>query len=270
MSERIDAVLHTSESKWFTLEGDDHEREPISDGLHWHEGVLDCSKGPSWLGEWNDLREQFVQNRGWKPGCPEGQDRYDNDNATVHSIAVHNKEVVAGMRLTPVGSAEESLTIEMLKHNPSMQSEARQELETTPGIYYDLTRLVSIETNSDRNTKKAVIEGIGQMLGASFGLALQSHTANELDQIIWMYAVDEHFLDVLSAMGIQHRKIASGTVSSDDRYNTVVCVTHPAGAYEHLCEIAKLERLEKPGMRSMTLKNVFRGMKLTGIDPEKV
>ena len=249
-----------------------HELGHQDDGLYCYKGRVDSSNSPSWLNQWNDLRTQFVSARGWKPEIPEGQDIYDLDEETVHSVVIKDDKVIVGQRLSPIVSPTRSLTFDMLRQNPVMQREIDKNLSKNSKIFYDLTRLVVAEMpKSDRSAKYEISAGISQMLGASYGRALQQHNQSEIDDVTWIYAVEEHFLKSLSAMGIQYSEVARGKADIDDAFDTVVCETSPHLAFKHLRQAVTRDIEDgNPGFSAMTLENVYKGIDLTGYDPRAI
>ena len=64
--------------------------------------------------EWMLLRKQFVENQGWMRVDGTDHDRYDRDPNTRQLVYRHCSQIMVGMRITPVETCLESLSLEMM------------------------------------------------------------------------------------------------------------------------------------------------------------
>ena len=186
--------------------------------------------------KWMLLRKQFVENQGWMQVDGTDHDRYDRDPNTRQLVYKHCSKIMVGMRITPVETCLESLSLEMMGDSYGMRSSVADYLggiEDNVSIF-DITRMVADNPKS-RDEYVAIKQGIPKMLGAAFKYSMEN--AQDKNNILWMYATTPEFYDVLIGMGIEQRLICSGYASDEDARNNVItyfCCTDPRQSFDAL------------------------------------
>ncbi len=185
--------------------------------------------------KWMLLRKQFVENQGWMQVDGTDHDRYDRDPNTRQLVYRHCSKIMVGMRITPVETCLESLSLEMMGDSYGMRSSVADYLggiEDNVSIF-DITRMVADNPKS-RDEYVAIKQGISKMLGAAFKYSMENAQDNN---ILWMYATTPEFYDVLTRMGIEQRLICCGYASDEDARNDVItyfCCTDPRQSFDAL------------------------------------
>lgn len=213
--------------------------------------VLDMAD-PATREEWLRVRDAYIQSQHWDASDVMG-DSYDAIPETRHLVARHpeTREIIAGMRLTPMADVEASLSWSML--SPQMQAEAKRHLpELETGNMWDLTRLI---TNPDlpRSDKMMAFEAVYALLGTG-----QEYTvAADGTPPRWFFTTTLDFLETSGEGGITFHELARGIIpnprTGDEEPLTAFCYADPTH------ETHSLEESTDP-RHKRTLRAVQRGI----------
>jgi len=156
--------------------------------------------------KWELLRRTYMDaHMDWH--VPSDEDLYDLDPATLQLITLDNqKEIIAGMRLTPRESIQETLSWTML---PGITDQQARGID---GPVWDLTRLVPGDID-----KRAAMPAFAELFGAALAQT-QSVDANPR----WIFATRIGFVNAFKHYGIEFTVIP-GTEHGDD----VLCQAFP-------------------------------------------
>lgn len=192
--------------------------------------IFSIQPGTEEFDEWLKLRQEYVGSQNWETKGPGDEDEYDNNPETLHLVAQDPKTgaLVAGLRLTPIKSIEESLSWGML--SPAMQNAARgvtgdNLAQLATDNMWDLTRLVA--TTGTAVDPKVKLDAILTLLYE--GLA---QTRNGRVSPRWVFATDMPFISILKRWNITVHKITTGIIpnanTGDLEPETVFCYADPA------------------------------------------
>lgn len=181
-------------------------------------------------------RLRFVKAMRWFPSdFHDDWDRYDNETSTYHFARRDDSgSIITAMRLTPVESAEDSLSFGMVGANPGMQEAVSGNHQVfTDSKVWDLTRLVfPLDTSHDpKVVQNAMIE--------LFGMAARV-SAGELDHpdqdVHWIFTTTPWIIRFFKKTGIEHKILASGKLPDIDgmEKTTLFCAVDVAAAIESL------------------------------------
>lgn len=186
-------------------------------------------------------RVKYVNKMGWfKEPREYDDDVYDLFERTRYILSpTYNRDgtlrQLGGMRLTQVPSFTNSLTWSMLRNNPELEESALRDNQhvidlasqaALKGKLWDLTRLVVSGGGSDSLRAKTVFELIGT------GLA---ETCEDLDYgTVWYFFTTQEFQKFLTDAGILHRVMARIGTGEHGKEDSILCITRPAIALEHL------------------------------------
>jgi len=180
-----------------------------------------------------DFRRKFVIRMGWvdEPYLDDC-DRYDDNPSTIHFNSWHESgEVLSGMRLTPLASIEDSLSVDMLATNPVMRQQALefgQAINMAETDVWDLTRLVNRFDDEPLH-----YESLLSMLGV-FGAGLARTYPLEGKDLIWLFTTTELMKNHLDAVGILAETIAQGRINEDETQDSYFCAIRPIDAMQFL------------------------------------
>lgn len=208
---------------------------------------------PELLADIKELRTVFVEAMGWPCAEDGDHDIYDERGDTMHLMFRHGERLLAGMRLTPVSTPEQSLSLEMMSNNQTMSDDVRRALAVMGNdcVFYDLTRLVALPELSSRDDVRLIKAGMAQMFGLGFE---RTYYPQAPEKVRWIYATTTDMARTLASMGIRQEVLAEGCVSDEDTQahaKTLFCTTSPWEAYSGLCA--------NPS-RNETLRNVNIGL----------
>jgi hypothetical protein len=214
------------------------------------------------------FREEFIKRMKWstdnshsayapipelawleQPGLEEVRkeaDAYDSDQETLHfMISDHETgEIMAGLRLTPVLSVEDSLSWSMFENAPEMRTQAYGHINRTGqnsiddlneaaarGDLWDLTRLVTPEPTTKEQAEK-LMASIMELFATSYGAQRRfKQNPEDWDGIRWMFTGTDSLVFGLKHLGIQHEVIASGLINEEDAKN------NPDGGKSNFCTV---------------------------------
>jgi N-acyl-L-homoserine lactone synthetase len=165
--------------------------------------------------QWLTVRRTFVEAQGWRYG--DDTDAYDADEATLHIVSAKDREIAAGLRLTPCEHPEKTLSWSMLSGD--MQSAAREHLPSDDPVgVWDLTRLVVGEID-----KEMVVEAFFEMLGAGMALTERLDEAPR-----WYFTTTLPLYVFFQQQGVGFTPVVKGKISESDTYDSVFCYADPA------------------------------------------
>ncbi len=180
-----------------------------------------------------ELRTGFMRAMRWReydhtiPPEQADRDLYDALSATQWFIKTDNSDastdprVLCGMRLTTIGSLEESLTFNMLSKRIQGQI-PKEKIEminakAEKGEVRDLTRLV-LELG-DTNAFRAAVAAFPELYGAAMADMYRKGT-----DVIWFYLTTKTFHEHLVRNGVgPHEVLWSGMVSATDDEESYLC-----------------------------------------------
>lgn len=191
--------------------------------------------------EWLDLRQEYVERQGWRFG--DDRDEYDANPDTLHILMRRGESIFAGMRLTPAGTPEETLSWSML--TPAMQEEAAARLpEPTGEPVWDLTRLINTGAGMHENVDTFI-----QMFAVGLGLS-QERTSHPR----WFFTTTKPFFRFFKLQGIEFDPLVQGRINASDEHESVFCHIDPA-----IC----LERIKsQPAVHAKVFQAAMKGMAL--------
>lgn len=180
-----------------------------------------------------EFRRKFVIRMGWvKEPYPDDSDRYDDTPSTIHFNRWHESgEVLSGMRLTPLLSLDESLSVEMLATNPVMQRQALefgQAIDMDETDVWDLTRLVNRFRDESLH-----YESLLSMLEV-FGAGLAKTYPEDEKSLVWLFTTTDEMKGHLDNAGIQASTIVRGKIKKEDELDSYFCVIRPIDAMQFL------------------------------------
>lgn len=196
------------------------------------------------FGKFLDARGDFVKWKGWKaPESGEDDwDRFDDDLDTAHFVSVDKHgDIIAGLRLTPVDSIEESLSWTMLTDEMRAAALASGNVpDTEDQIVWDMTRLISgkkrlgprllSENIRKQYTKIRKIEQIARLYGEGYSWTVYSREQPP----VWIFATEESYADVMEKYGAPITRIVSGRVDPEDDQDVVFGYIEPVELYRQI------------------------------------
>lgn len=185
----------------------------------------------------HSLRLDFVVGMGWLPDAESDLDAYDADPGTHHFATVSprlSETVTGGMRLTRVGSVQESLSWSMLNEAMADDASARvgksgESLVTfldtaaSYGDLWDLTRLVAPLDGSI--TSEEARDNILMMVGAAFSASCGQ--AEDPERVQWLFTVTREMKVALDRLGIRSVALTKGRIRPEDKSDAYFCVVNP-------------------------------------------
>lgn len=180
-----------------------------------------------------EFRRKFVIRMGWvKEPYLDDHDRYDEDPSTIHFNSWHESgEVLSGMRLTPLQTVEESLSVEMLATNLGMQRRALEfgrTLDTSETDAWDLTRLVNRFDDEPLH-----YESLLSMLEV-FGAGLAKTYPKDEKDLIWLFTTTGLMKSHLDKVGILAETVTQGEIGDNDNGDSFFCAVRPIDAMQFL------------------------------------
>lgn len=204
------------------------------------------------------LRDRFVRDMGWLKGVErqDDSDRYDEESAgSLHFYTKNDRGLLeASMRLTPVASIDESLSVEMLAGSPEALEgyyQYREELRdlSQRGNMWDLTRMVHPLDGSVE--PEAIMAGMVKMIGAGISAC---HTHHATEPPVWIFTTTIAMEQALNNLGIKHDVVAGGKLSADDSEDSLFCVAKPLDALYYV--------QDNPEEYAFTVRHVSDGLQL--------
>jgi len=215
-------------------------------------------------------RLAYVKEKGWVPESrQDDSDDYDGHPATLTLIKAGPQpeggeapSIVAGLRLTRVGSLQGSLTWTMLNQHPEVQEEILRSNPTLVEEFnakgkdfslWDLTRAVSGEGAEGMKTVYAFLQIFGAAM-AETGYAVGKRPR-------WFFFTTEEFSGFLNTAGIKHEIVYSGLVSEGDTKKSLLCYIDPLTRYQEIHDEVQSGTLgDVEGMYRSTLKLLDSGL----------
>jgi hypothetical protein len=201
-----------------------------------------------------------VEELAWlqEPGHEEAlkeADVYDAFERTMHFMMTDNinGEILAGLRLTPVTSVENSLSWSMFENRPIMRNKVYEHTEEDGGNtvarlneaaartnLYDLTRLVTPDMNDQVDPLK-IARGMIELFAVSYGAIKRATPEEEWEDVRWVFTGTSSLVGALSHLGIEHRVLSSGKISKIDTDKSYFCLVNPEASMQHIIEQAASE-----------------------------
>lgn len=195
-----------------------------------------------------DLREDFVTALGWFERPHDDTDRYDENPNTLHLALYDNsnaeaerRQIAAGMRLTQIGSVEDSLSWSMLERNPLMRLEAHEHIDknglnsiqelnrvAADGNLWDLTRMVNPLDGSVKPEK--IVGAMVELIGMGIAKTSRRGEKKDFDDLAWLFITTPSMKNALDHLGIENEVVARDYVSEGDKDVSYVCYAKPADA----------------------------------------
>ncbi len=179
------------------------------------------------------FRQQFMVKMGWfDESHTDDRDRYDGVLSTVHLMERdEHGDILSGMRLTRLGSLDESLSVQMLEGNSSMHEAAvvfGKTINYAQTDLWDLTRLVH-QLEGEANFVKSV-----ESAQAIFGAGLAKTRPEDGRELLWVFTTTELIKGFLDISGIKTEPVAQGKLRSDDEKDSYFRAIHPVTAMQFL------------------------------------
>lgn len=202
-----------------------------------------------------EFRRKFVIEMGWFDEThTDDRDRYDDALSTIHLMERDTSgKILSGMRLTRLGSLEESLSIEMLRGNSEMQDIAKkfgQSIDYSKTDLWDLTRLVHRFGHEP---------GFGESIESTqaiFGAGLAKTMPEDGRDVVWAFTTTQLVVDFLDGSGIKTEPIAHGKLSAGDEQNSHFRIIRPVSSMQFL-----RDNRDKDDTYDRTFKAVDRGFR---------
>lgn len=197
-------------------------------------------------GEFMQMRLDYVKAMGWLPEDTVSDiDPYDLDPTTLVLLAGNPREkqdvkqIFAGMRLTPTGRLEDSLSWSMLnRHKGDMRDQAltsdyleKLRAAERDGQLLDLTRLTT--AIDDRYES---VEDIARAVLDLIGAGIVATVKDGEPQPAWLFLTTAMFRQFLVQVGIKHDVLSVGKVSESDDQDSYLCVAYPQEALSYVAE----------------------------------
>lgn len=178
----------------------------------------------------------------------------------IRDTANHRDDLVfaAGMRLTPYGCIEDSLSYRMLEDAPEMRDEMSRsplinKINKSKGTIWDITRLVPMQAEpAHRRVEIAeIIDAVNRIIGGAA-------TATGIEQNdTWIFLVHQQFRDFLDNQGFKYAILADGIASSKGDKATFIAL-NPLESYQHLTNERSRRQVVK-GIEGLRITN-FDGL----------
>lgn len=214
------------------------------------------------------FREDFVTDiMHWFERPHNDKDRYDDNLTTLHlgSYDHEDGELIASLRLTPVGSLSESLTLSMLNENNARKLGSEMIGDVTVldylydlsqnGTLEDLTRLASRMPK----TKEDVIHTVGAMMelfGVAAGSVRNRVGMEKAQEVRWLFATTESMCNELARMGVQMHVILAGDFDDEKtevEEKSYLCLVDQEQAIGHI--------FANPDTLASSLSNLTNGLR---------
>lgn len=191
------------------------------------------------LEAFTQLRTDYVLQENW-PIHHSGVDfdEYDVRLDTEYVVASAGNQVVAGMRLTPVDSIEESMSYDMWNYAGDRESFLIQFRNSMNQInigkneqLWDITRLVT-EANilATRSSKKKVESRAGLLKI----LAAAATIKKDNKDTVWVFTTTQKMRHFMDRNSFKVSVIASGVISETDGYESSLCLIRPHEVIAHI------------------------------------
>ncbi|OBI05496.1 hypothetical protein A5715_02595 [Mycolicibacter heraklionensis] len=185
------------------------------------------------------FRADFISRMGWLPENQAGDvDRYDDLPTTIH-LAIKEfgtTTIIAGLRLTPATSVEESLSWSMFAHNSKMVAAARryQDAEGSylltalnevgeRGMLWDLTRLV----NRLDGDPAQVVAAMMELFGVGHGIIRSRYQEADRVRVRWIFTATELIVASLRRLGVEVTILTDGHINDKDVMKSYFCMVDP-------------------------------------------
>lgn len=194
------------------------------------------------------LRLRYVTDMGWLAAQQSDDDAYDGHADTIYCVRFFDgaerdpaRSIGGGIRLTPVGAVEDSLTWHMLARTPGAQravafdrrmllDELDDKAAACRGGLWDMTRLVSPLDGSI--SKPEAIQAIYELLGMSM---YATEAAGDADPA-WFFLTTPTIKRLIEMSGIPCETLYAGRVSATDETDSYLCVARPLSAYARIAD----------------------------------
>lgn len=191
---------------------------------------LETKRYASPMQGFTQLRTDYVLQENW-PVDASGVDvdEYDKNDSTRYIVAVAKGQVVAGLRLTPVTSIESSLSYRMWEraYDIDAKNALKNYAHTTSfqdgDQLWDVTRLVTevnILATKNPRTKAESRAGLLKILAVA-GSITNGKTP------VWHFTTTGAMYRFMQRNKFHSKVVASGKISSDDEYDSYLCIARP-------------------------------------------
>lgn len=165
--------------------------------------------------DWLTARREYMERLGWHYG--DDRDEYDNNPRTLHVIKRKGKEIMMGMRFTPISDIKESLSWSMLSEE--LKQQVDRKLPEVHENTWDVTRLVPGNAQGEE-AAKAVLETYGA------GLELTSLHSPDIPPR-WFFVTTPKIVSFFKSRGADFQEIARGKNHPGDTEAVAVCYVDP-------------------------------------------
>ncbi len=195
------------------------------------------------------LREHFVTDVvGWFEKPRNDWDQYDDNSNTLHlGIYNHdNSDLAVSLRLTPVGSLHDSLSLSMPSER-GMRQLATSSVDGRPTLHYlqdlaengvleDLTRLANpMPTNGEE--ARRTVASMMELFGFAAGTVRNKVDAEKVQDVRWLFATTEDMYRALGGLGVQMKLLLADDFNdgeAETKGKSYLCLVEQENAIRHI------------------------------------
>jgi len=162
--------------------------------------------------EWMAMRQELMDEKGWHAEGGEFDAYDENQNTKQITLYDANEVLIAGMRLTPIESYNQTLSWDMVQHS-SIHDEVEKSgaIDATRPVW-DLTRL-AVGRDVPYRTRHDAIPRL-------FGAGLQQcQLAGDVNPL-WVFALDEGMIAWLQKQDVEVAILGSAILPGDEKPST--------------------------------------------------